>query len=457
MKQGALIITTLIIAGAGLFFILRGDTKVAVETPQKQEEITIMLYKEAGFVTWKKQNDAEYVRMDVDELALPNNVYVKTADDGRGYVVLPDNSTISLDKNTEILISYTPKKTSIQQLLGQTYHRVEALVAGKEYEVRTPGTLAAVRGTKFGVSYDKKRRKTSVSVTEHKVDIVPIERMDEVATTTGKSVEAGMTAVLEDAPAVSTTTPEAPVKPRVAMVVQKTEKMIEEKKWVDENNLLDKELDKRKDQRKEYMKEFIKKMNEEKEKTKQESSPVRPTEEAKVRVKMIQNVIKEIEVERPDLKGDTAVPETKTESESTEPTETKPTAPTTSTTQGTTNTSGTSVSTTTATRTLKTFDTTSETLSPEDEKFTNDFYTEYEKYFYVDVNASVCERVANLSGGEVVVRLEKFTNSFGYILPNKDSLLLFANDIVSACKDRGITSKISALQSRFDVMYPFAQ
>ncbi len=454
MKQGALIITTLIIAGAGLFFILKGDTKVAVETPQKQEEITIMLYKESGFVTWKKQNDAEYVRMDVDELTLPNNVYVKTADDGRGYVVLPDNSTISLDKNTEILISYTPKKTSIQQLLGQTYHRVEALVAGKEYEVRTPGTLAAVRGTKFGVSYDKKRRKTSVSVTEHKVDIVPIERMDEVATTTRKSVEAGMTAILEDAPIVSTTTPEAPAKPRVAMVVQKTEKMIEEKKWVDENNLLDKELDKRKDQRKEYMKEFIKKMNEEKEKIKQESLPIRPTEEAKVRVKMIQNVIKEIEVERPDLKGEVHVPKVEQKDE---PEETKPTAPTTSTTQGTTNIPGTSVSTTTTTRTLKTFDTTSETLSSEDERFTNDFYIEYEKYFYVDANASVCERVVNLSGGEVVVRLEKFTNSFGYILPNKDNLLLFANDIVSACKDRSITSKISAFQSRFDVAYPFAQ
>jgi hypothetical protein len=448
MKQVALIGATLIIAGVSIFFIMGGGKKEMTKILPQQEEAVVTFYKESGFVGWKKQGESDYVRIEADELTLPNNVYIKTADDGRGYVILPDNSMISLDKNTEILVSYSPKKTSIQQLLGQTYHRVESLVSGKEYEVRTPGTLAAVRGTKFGVSYDKKRRKTSVSVTEHKVDVVPIERMDEIATTTGRSVETGNTAILDDAPQVSTTTPEAPVKARTAMLVQRTEKMTEEKKWVDENNLLDKELDKRKEERKEYMKEFIKKMKEEKQESEQTPSPTKVTDETKLRIVVIKKIIQEINVERPDLKADDTVIPSKVEEETKPTEEQKPTTGTPPQPSG---------AVTPTTPTLKTFDTSSETLTAEDEKFTNDFYTEYEKYFYVDASIGICDRVLNLSKEEIVARLERFTNGAGYILPKKSELTSFVGEIIEACKDRSISNKVPTFQSKFDVVYPFAQ
>lgn len=455
MKQSMLILVGLVIAIAGGFFLWKYNQPIEfVQTEQLKEETPIMLYRESGFVAWKKQYDADYAQASSDEIGLPNNVYVKTAEDGRGYVVLPDNSTITLDKNTEILISYEPKKVSIKQLLGSTYHRVESLVAGKEYEVRTPGTLAAVRGTKFGVTYDKKRRKTTVSVTEHKVAIVPIEKMDEIATSTGKSVDAGMTAVLEDAPE-ATTTPEAPAKPRAAMVVQKTDRMIEEKKWIDENKPLDKELDVRKEERREYMKEFIKKMKEEKERRSTSTAPVKPAEETKERVRTIERVIKEIEVERPDLKPEISKPVSETETE-TETVKTGTVAPSIGSTGETTETR-TSNTLQTTEITLKSFDVSKEFLSPEEEKFTNDFYREYETYLYVDASIAICDRIGGSSGADIVERLEKFANSAGYFLPKKTELLSLGNDIIASCKDGSIRNRVGEFQGRFDVAYPFSQ
>lgn len=195
---GLAVLALIIIVGGYMLF-----TKSSEGSYTKKEDsapvATIMLYKESGFVTWKKVGDAEYQRVTVDELSLPNNVYIKTVE-GRGYVVLPDNSSIALSTSTEILINYEPKRVSIEQLLGTTYHRVEALVTGASYEVKTAGTLASVRGTKFSVSYDNKKKKTRVAVTSHKVDIAPLDDIKAEATSTPKTLEEGMLVTLIDKP-----------------------------------------------------------------------------------------------------------------------------------------------------------------------------------------------------------------------------------------------------------------
>ncbi|MDQ5962578.1 MAG: hypothetical protein QG653_385 [Patescibacteria group bacterium] len=466
MKQSVIIVITLIILIVGAFFVWRNsEPKDAIQTSQKEQKEQIVLYKESGFVAWKGESVVDYINVEVDEIILPNNVYVRTAEDGRGYVILPDNSVISLDRNTEIFISYNSKKVSIKQLLGSTYHRVESLVSGKEYEVRTPGTLAAVRGTKFGVSYDKKRRKTNISVTENKVDVVPIETIDEIATSTGKSVEAGMTAVLEDVPE-ATTTPSIPTKPRSVMVVQKTEKMIEEKRWIDENIPLDNELDKRKEERREYMKEFNKRMKEESKKIEPKPpTPIKPADETRERVTKIKGIIRKIEVERPDLiKPDDTIKSTTTdvtqETKNSEPDER--TSPVGGSSQTVTE-SGEATSTIEDSQvaqqlpTLKAFDVSKDILSREEEDFTNKFYGEYETYLYVDITLGVCEKVRDLSGRDVVSRLEKFVNSAGYILPKKAELLSFADDLIGSCREGTTRSRVAEFQNRFDVTYPFSQ
>ena len=242
MKKIAIIVGTLLVLGGGYFYFTKSvDNGTYTKQEDTKPVTTIMLYKESGFVTWRKANDTEYIRVDKDELALPNNVYVKTVE-GRGYVVLPDNSSIALATNTEILINYEPTRISIEQLLGTTYHRVEALVTGSTYEVRTAGTLASVRGTKFSVTYDSKKKKTRVAVTSHKVDVVPIDTMHAVTTSTPQIIEEGKMATLIDKPEVSTGvgTSEQPILRNV--VVQAMDTAPEEKKWIEENKQKRKEI-----------------------------------------------------------------------------------------------------------------------------------------------------------------------------------------------------------------------
>ncbi len=80
---------------------------------------------------------------------------IKTTSTGTGYIIFADNSTISLDINTEIEIDSTQNEgdafeIKIKQLAGKTWSRVENLVGKKSnYSVETPNTIAAVRGTIF--------------------------------------------------------------------------------------------------------------------------------------------------------------------------------------------------------------------------------------------------------------------------------------------------------------------
>ena len=196
-----IIYIVLIVSLIGALFLFIGGKKNGNESSVlpfvTKETVPIRLILEEGFVTWKKEGDAEYTRVTNEETVLPNNSYVKTAD-GRGYVILPDSSSISLNRNTEILVSYTPKSVSITQLLGTTYHRVMSLSGGSSYEVKTTGTLAAVRGTKFAVMYDEKNKKTNVVVTEHVVDVTALNETKQPTSESFRKVKEGETVTVKE-------------------------------------------------------------------------------------------------------------------------------------------------------------------------------------------------------------------------------------------------------------------
>lgn len=194
---------------------------------EQKDTSRIMLYKEYGFITWKNKDDAEYKRVESNEMELPNNVYVKTVE-GRGYVILPDNSSIALDVNTEVLISYEGGGTSIMQLLGSTYHRIESLVAGKTYEVRTPNTLATVRGTKLMVTYNEKTKSSKIDVTEHLVEIAKIDG-EGIATSSPTAVSEGTTAIISSIAGSGDSTLE----------IKETASIKEKNAWLEENKAID--------------------------------------------------------------------------------------------------------------------------------------------------------------------------------------------------------------------------
>jgi hypothetical protein len=159
----------------------------------------ILLYVESGDVSYKTTPDGQLIKATTSPTEIPNKTTVHT-DNGKASVLLPSNSSFSIGANTEVVINYTQTKTSLFQNFGSTYHRVEALTSGQSYEVQTPGTLAAVRGTKFAVNYNPTTKKTKVAVTEHTVDVMRLNVPAGGASSTNELVMTeGKTAVVVNA------------------------------------------------------------------------------------------------------------------------------------------------------------------------------------------------------------------------------------------------------------------
>ena len=147
----------------------------------------IILYKEKGDVYIKNKGEDIVQPVGASSIEINNQTEVTTGSSSRASILLPDNSLISLSENTVITINYGEYGTSVFQSLGQTYHRVQKLVTGKSYEVQTPSTLAAVRGTKFAILYDGATKKTKVAVTENTVAVSRVKKVEGVATSTPES------------------------------------------------------------------------------------------------------------------------------------------------------------------------------------------------------------------------------------------------------------------------------
>ena len=177
MKKIIALVVLLIALSVTYFYVQRSTSEkyVAESNTSIVDEKVILLYPESGEVTFRTSVDAEPQIATASPTIIPNNAIVHTGV-GKASVLLPDNSSFSLDENTEITVNYTEKKISMYQSFGTTYHRVQKLLTGASYQVQTAGTLAAVRGTKFVVTYDLKTKKTKVAVTENRVEVSTITK-----------------------------------------------------------------------------------------------------------------------------------------------------------------------------------------------------------------------------------------------------------------------------------------
>ncbi len=87
-----------------------------------------------------------------DEMELSQGAKVRTRD-GAASVIMLDGEVMSLGPNTEVSLSeVSPQGIIIQQLAGETWHKVTKVSGVPLYEVATPTTVATVRGTEFFVS-----------------------------------------------------------------------------------------------------------------------------------------------------------------------------------------------------------------------------------------------------------------------------------------------------------------
>lgn len=88
-------------------------------------------------------------------MELSPNDRVKTGSDGEASVMLYESAIVGLDPNTEVSIAELSKeKTKIRQESGETWNKFTKMNGMEGLEVETPGSVATVRGTEFGVSMD---------------------------------------------------------------------------------------------------------------------------------------------------------------------------------------------------------------------------------------------------------------------------------------------------------------
>ena len=392
------------------------------ELTSTSEVQNILLYVESGDVTFKITGTQEFKKATSSPIIIPNQTIVHT-DIGRASVLMPDNSNISLDKNTEITISYTENKTSIYQTLGTTYHRVEKLLSGATYQVQTPGTLAAVRGTKFAVKYDTKTKKTKIAVTENKVQVSTISKA--VGTTTPPVEE---TTIVEEGKTVSVAMVVGIPKEGVsAMQVVETKNDAEMRIWVDEQKKEDIQL------------ETIKRGYPDEDGFRKEMKRVLFDDVTSEKTQNDTTSSKDVKVEKTSENEVTKTNE-ETVQKNNEPVkvEVKTETPVTKTTQES------SVTTETVTPTVKKLG---------EEEFFNVFNDMFMKYFYIDDTDGTC--MVNVTPDERVRFVSSYATASGYPFTST-TLLSFARAIDAYCSQKDNQIKIK-LQGRFDDEFPFKE
>jgi hypothetical protein len=162
-----IVFVVVIILGIVLAIIAFWPKNKAVES----KSTNFVLIKEKGEVEYKVKDNGNYIGFTGDEISIPTGSTVKTKLDALAHILMPDNSLISLDKDTELKVDITDAGNKFNQLVGSTWHRVEKVASGS-YQVNTPNALATVRGTIFGVELSAiPDELTGVYVVESKVDV----------------------------------------------------------------------------------------------------------------------------------------------------------------------------------------------------------------------------------------------------------------------------------------------
>ncbi len=179
MQGKRIVIAVIVIAllgGVAIFLRIRGT---------KTSQLTLI--KESGEVSVKIES-GDYKSVSEGEVQIADGSFVKTGNDGQAHIILPDDSMMSLSKNTEIKINYDASKTAILQSLGNVWYRVQKL-AGRDFEVETPSAVAAVRGTIFGA--DRGSTQDTVYATDGEVDLGQLEEGDGKTVVNQQRLQAG--------------------------------------------------------------------------------------------------------------------------------------------------------------------------------------------------------------------------------------------------------------------------
>lgn len=90
-----------------------------------------------------------------DGVKLKANNIVKTNADSEASIIFYESVVLSLDPNTEVLVESLAKDNlKVKQNSGSTWTKFMTILGVMGMSIETPGTVATVRGTNFGVDMD---------------------------------------------------------------------------------------------------------------------------------------------------------------------------------------------------------------------------------------------------------------------------------------------------------------
>lgn len=433
-----------IILGLVIIGCLAIGTYVFFFDKQVDNAYAATLYVESGDVYTKEMGSEAYVLV-TGEVAIETGTFIKTGD-GYAYVLLPDTSLVSVESNSEMQMNFSPTKTSVTQLFGNTYHRVRTLTQGDSYEVFTPTTVASVRGTVFGVSYATSTKVTKVAVTE---SMVAVKENNSRSTSTEESVVTEGKVVIVEAETASST----PKRKIVAI-----DQDVEVKKWIETTRALDVIFENKK-QNKEVREDAVKRVVEvtqEEQRTEKETRPNTKPEREVIIKRAAQKLEKEMreDVKKEELREETK--ETPTQPLPTQPKPTTETKPTTSTTEAPVRIIVDPVVTIEMMNdTPRVIDFSQEMLPRADELYLNEFYALFEKHLYLGATDTACTNIRGLTGDQVGDKIATFAKMRGYVLPNMTGVRGYIDELVSYCKAPNDADR-ARLNTRFDVVYPYS-
>lgn len=178
MKRIGLLLI-LLLATTGVIIKIGQQNKTQINTTVNSQNAMLEQNMFTVFVTsgdvYYGNDGNTFTKITEDNMDLPNLTYIQTKE-GEAEVLLANNSIITLDSNTTIRVDSTAQQTTIKQLYGNTWHRVQDVAIIGDYNVETDNALAGVRGTIFGVNVSKETGNTSVYVVEHTVEVTKGEK-----------------------------------------------------------------------------------------------------------------------------------------------------------------------------------------------------------------------------------------------------------------------------------------
>lgn len=202
MKRFAVVLLVVIVA-AGAFLVLPRGGNLSIANAAT---LTVL----HGQVDTQKAGGAFAPAFDGDLLTSGDTVRANSA--GNAVVTFFDGSTLTVESGAQVKVASLTKtgsggiQVSIEQTLGRTWAAVSKLTGDSRFEIKTPSSTAAVRGTAFETIVEVLNGVTTTTVkTTEGVVLVQAQAGGETSVGAGQEVS-----VPQGAPAPAAPAPQAP-------------------------------------------------------------------------------------------------------------------------------------------------------------------------------------------------------------------------------------------------------